>query len=461
MSDHEDMLDKLERIAEEAGMIHEDDDSVNGASVFLREESMGVGSSGSFYNEPIGSPFMKEESAETEPQTMFMMDDEEWNAIPGSFECDSQASDDRPARQQRRGSHNSRRSSFKSTDSAATSHSSLDSPPQDLPPRPPSSTHLAQKRRPSVNHGTPRSRRTALGRDPSSVELPPSNITKTYRQAFSRISTFRPNAQRRSNDDGSWNVSGESDSGYMSTFTSLGQLGSSDFENVAAAAAVVALGTVGSKRIQFAVDDTVLVFLNILNHTNSVDPPEAFTVAPVNIFGLQPGEGKSHAEQEGPFVYVMATIRRVHFNEDVPYYTVIRADTLAEQRADAAWMEPLTALRGIEAATRAARQTGRSDDARESSKREAGGFTARLLDFLGWPVKFVKSTLVPMYHRARAVAKEQVKHVLFSDAPFYCQIRVTGINFLVLCSCIYLFVQVITLAFLPASFDFGMAVLGT
>jgi hypothetical protein len=240
----------------------------------------------------------------------------------------------------------------------------------------------------------------------------------------------------------------------------LGQLGNSEFENVAAAAAVVALGTVGSKRIQFAVDDTALVFLNLLNHTNSVDPPEAFTVAPVNKFGFQPGEGKSQAEQEGPFVYVLATVRRVHFNEDVPYYTVIRADTLTEQRSDAAWMEPLTDLHGIEAATRAARQTGRSDDAHEPSKRDAGGFTARLLNFFCWPVKFVQWTLVPMYHNARAVAKEQVKHVLFSDAPFYCQIRVTGVNLLVLCSFIYLFIQVFALAFLPASFDYGVAVLG-
>ena len=120
--------------------------------------------------------------------------------------------------------------------------------------------------------------------------------------------------------------------------SSLGQSSNSEWENVAAAAAVVAAGTgAGSNKrshVQFAVDDKVLVFLNILNHTNSVDPQEAFTVTPVNRFGFPPGEGKSVDQQQGPYVYVLATVRKVHFDEDVRYYTVARADTGAEQRAD-------------------------------------------------------------------------------------------------------------------------------
>ena len=283
---------------------------------------------------------------------------------------------------------------------------------------------------------------------------------KSMRQPFSRLSTRRLNAHRRSNDSGgSWNLRGNDGSAATSAFASVGLLGNSDLDNVAAAAAVVALGTgtAGSKRIQYAVDDTVLVFLNILNHTNSVDPPEAFTVAPVNKYGFQPGEGKRNREQEGPFIYVMATVRRVHFNEDIPYYTVVREDTLAEQRADAAWMEPLTSLQGIEAATRAARQTGRSAVTLEASMRESAGIAA----LLGWPVKFVESTLVPMYHNVRTILKELVKHMLFGEAPFYCRLRVTGINLLVLGSFIYMFIQVVNLAFLPASWDYGVAVLGT
>jgi hypothetical protein len=121
-----------------------------------------------------------------------------------------------------------------------------------------------------------------------------------------------------------------------SAFMTVGDMGNTQLQDAAAAAAVVALstGVSAAKRIQFVVDDVVLVFLNILNHTNSVDPPEAFTVVPVNTYGYPSGEGHRPAEQQGPYVYVMATVKRVHFDEDVPYYTVVRADTGAEQRAD-------------------------------------------------------------------------------------------------------------------------------
>jgi hypothetical protein len=119
--------------------------------------------------------------------------------------------------------------------------------------------------------------------------------------------------------------------------STLGQGGNSEWENVAAAAAVVAAGTAGSGKrshTQFAVDEKVLVFLNILNHTNSVDAIDAFTVNPVNKFGYPRGEGKTSEEQHGPYVYVLALVKKVHFDEDLRYYTVARADSGAEQRAD-------------------------------------------------------------------------------------------------------------------------------
>ena len=110
-----------------------------------------------------------------------------------------------------------------------------------------------------------------------------------------------------------------------------------EWENVVAAAAVVAAGTAGGNmrsHTQFAVDDYVLVFLNVLNHTNSEDSRDAFTVNPVNKFGFPRGEGKTAEEQNGPYVYVLATVRKVHFDEDLRYYTVARADCDTEQRAD-------------------------------------------------------------------------------------------------------------------------------
>ena len=112
----------------------------------------------------------------------------------------------------------------------------------------------------------------------------------------------------------------------------------SEWENVAAAAAVVAAtsqgGNVKTRHIQFAVDDAVLVFLTLLNVTNMEDPKDMFTVAPVNKYGYPIGEGTTELEKNGPYSFVLATVKHVHFDEDDRYYTIVRFDTGTEQRAD-------------------------------------------------------------------------------------------------------------------------------
>ena len=154
---------------------------------------------------------------------------------------------------------------------------------------------------------------------------------------------FHRNARRTSRVSYNSSVTstfGRSFSSYDSmdqAMSTLDQGGASEWENVVAAAAVVAASTAsGNKRsrTQFAVDDNVLVFLNVLNHTNSVDSRDAFTVNPVNKFGFPRGEGKTPEEQQGPYVYVLAVVKKVHFDEDTRYYTVARADCGTEQRAD-------------------------------------------------------------------------------------------------------------------------------
>lgn len=55
----------------------------------------------------------------------------------------------------------------------------------------------------------------------------------------------------------------------------------------------------------------------------------------VNRYGYPAGGGVTPEEQRGPYIYVLATVRKVHFEEDAEYYTVTRADTGADQRADA------------------------------------------------------------------------------------------------------------------------------
>jgi hypothetical protein len=244
----------------------------------------------------------------------------------------------------------------------------------------------------------------------------------------------------------------------------------SEWENVAAAVTVVAASEQGgsaskSRHIKFAVNDTVLVFLTLLNVTNMDDPKDAFTVAPVNKHGYPAGEGRTDAEKNGPYTFVLCTVKHVHFDEDDRYYTVERADTGTEQRADSGWMEPVADPGGIEAASRAARKTVRStQDKPEEILEETGVFHECmdvLIDALSWPHDYFVSTLAPLYKRLRSALKRLVTQLLFGESPFSCKLRVTGINLLVLCSLAFLFFEVINLAFLPAEYDNEMAICGT
>jgi len=108
-------------------------------------------------------------------------------------------------------------------------------------------------------------------------------------------------------------------------------------DSVFAAASVVAQSAAtAAKRghVQFNTEDAVLCMLTLLNVTNPGDDTESFTVSPVNIHGYPPGEGKTELERQGPYVFVLATVKKVHFDEDERYYTVVRADNGTEQRAD-------------------------------------------------------------------------------------------------------------------------------
>ena len=264
-----------------------------------------------------------------------------------------------------------------------------------------------------------------------------------------------------------------------------GQRCNSERENMAAAAAVVAAGTSGGNNKIFSVNEPVLVFLNILNRTNSVDHKDSFTVTPVNKYGYPPGEGKHAEHYQGPYVYVLATVRKVHFDEDAPYYTVERADTGTEQRADTGlfvvsilslvlshvefyssassiitvWMEQFKLPESLEFALRAALTTSRSVTVEDHATNEYTGFEW-ISAVLSWPVHFSKVTFIPWYKRNRSILKAHVAHMLYGDSPYACRMRVTGINLLVLCSLVYIFLEIIALAFFPASADNALAVVG-
>lgn len=236
-----------------------------------------------------------------------------------------------------------------------------------------------------------------------------------------------------------------------------------EWESVAAAVAVVqegerrATNTNTSRLNQFSAGDTVLVFLTLLNVTNSEDPKDTFTIAAVNRFGYPEGEGKTEDERKGPYNFVLATVKQLHFEEDDRYYTVVRADTGSEQRADSGWMEPLTDPAGQEAARRAAKKTIRSQSNDNIELADDGGYMqdllGRITDAILYPAFYVTNTLFPGYRKLRVTAKVRVSQLLYGDSPFACRVRVTGINLLVLCSLIFLFLEVANLAFMPPHFD--------
>jgi hypothetical protein len=131
----------------------------------------------------------------------------------------------------------------------------------------------------------------------------------------------------------------------------------------------------------------------------------------------------------------------------------------------AGWMEPLNDPLATEAASRAAAKTVRSTQDKPIEEEDGTGyfqdFVDCLVDSLSWPADFAQSTLVPWYRKQRENVKQHVTRILYGDAPFSCKIRLTGINILVCCSLVFLFLEVINLAFLPASVDHEVAVVGT
>jgi hypothetical protein len=63
--------------------------------------------------------------------------------------------------------------------------------------------------------------------------------------------------------------------------------------------------------------------------------PQSGSSILVNRYGYPLGGGYTVEEQNGPYIYVFAIVKKVHFEEDAEYYTVTRADTGGDQRADA------------------------------------------------------------------------------------------------------------------------------
>jgi len=225
----------------------------------------------------------------------------------------------------------------------------------------------------------------------------------------------------------------------------------------------------------------------------------------VNRYGFPPGHGETPEERRGPYMYVLATVQQMHFEEIHPYYTVTRCDTGGDQRADAHFMEPLRTQRGEIAALRAATETGgvgsrlpgldgsnpggtsaqyqyyygsggagvegeRGASQRSLMQTPNGGKIAEclqsccfymLLPFL-WIFDCIyyvwAAFLSKFFHASTDVCKRQARLFLYGDDPYVCAMRFTAVNFVVLCGAWFLFMDQARLAFFPSSADASLAI---
>ena len=233
----------------------------------------------------------------------------------------------------------------------------------------------------------------------------------------------------------------------------------SDLEHVAAAAAVVAATAAPKPRGTglFSKGDHCLVMLTMLGISDRDGQRDLYTVDPVNVHGYPAGEGKTDQHKHGPFMFVLCVVTQVHFDEDERYYTVRRSDTGAKQRADPGFMEPILD-EAVDVAYRAAKRCKRTmNDGHESVGAETPtwfGRTSHL--WLTWWF----GTVVPNYVRTKNAIKSRVMSFLDGDPGFGLNLRFSGVNFLVLCSLVFLFQDVVALAFAHKELDRSMTIVG-
>jgi hypothetical protein len=215
-----------------------------------------------------------------------------------------------------------------------------------------------------------------------------------------------------------------------------------------AAANVIKNGNMFQKKIH--VNANILVALTLIDN---VAICEGFstqlkhsTSAPVNKLGFPEGEGKTEDQKRGPWVYVLATVKSVHFGEDQKFYTVERFDTGACQRADRGWMEWIEpGSEGECAAIAAAKRTLESNDLGEFRGKRS----------------FLENSCFSRTARIIESATNATKEFLIRQAelitrggpPYRIEIRFTTVNFLVICSVVVAFLDQFRYAFLPSKTD--------
>lgn len=185
--------------------------------------------------------------------------------------------------------------------------------------------------------------------DPSSIgssTFRGAAYKRGYTRSLIHTAPYRTDASAQSNKSKS-DLSG----GSFPEMSIISQLESNSLgDAMAAAAAFVRTGMKSHK--SFKAGQRVLIAIPALTEDDSEEEEEEEediqpqskngqvrefrkpSIAPVNKYGYAAKEGKTELHRQGPFIYVLATVKIVHFKEDARHYTVERADTGGWVRAD-------------------------------------------------------------------------------------------------------------------------------
>jgi len=169
---------------------------------------------------------------------------------------------------------------------------------------------------------------------------------------------------------------------------------------------------------------------------------------------------KTH-ERRGPYIYLIARVISIHYGENIQYYTVKRYDgQCIEQRSDVQYMELLNDTNGIDAAIYTAQKSNKVDDEVDFGTSFNNQYTGLLclqpcISSITSCTKSIHTTYKKIYSKT----KKQMDSCLNGNRPYGISCRFTSVNFFVLCSIWYLYIDQLRLAFMPHSADYACAVL--
>jgi hypothetical protein len=195
---------------------------------------------------------------------------------------------------------------------------------------------------------------------------------------------------------------------------------------------------------------------------------------PVNQYGFPQGEGIVEEQKRGPYDYVLATVKSIHFGEDAIYYVVERFDNKACQRAQrgkssqilascdhfsswtvvklntfclVGWMEAIEpGSEGEMAAMRAAQCTMDTIQA-EGPAMNRGIFGCRAC------VIGCREAMKLAFQNVKRFVARQAELITSGQPPYRIQLRFTTVNLFVFCSLIVALLELFKFAFLPIEAD--------